>query len=253
MSKRDITYVMPGTGTAFEAHYRSALTSAASADTTVNVTGVDMPADQRASPLLPDLPFYYGRMFRTLKALDDQGASGAIIGCSVDPGLEEAKDFCRMPVVGPLESALTVAQLHRWRIGMIVPGTMHEYRQYQDLARRYGLADVVAAIEVVDLDYPPLSEMSTWSQSDPSRLSEEVLGCHATFIDDRLPGVTERILDRSDTQAIYLGCTLWTGMAAHAEELIDLPVIDPGLSALWLVEALASRHPMFPSDREISI
>lgn len=244
MSQREIAYVVPGTGDVFASYYQRVLSAAAAADTTVTVAGVDMPPDQRDSPLLPELPYYYGELFRVLRALDEKGTGGAIIGCSADPGLEDAKSFCHMPVVGPLESALTVGRLHRWRVGIVVPGTAHEVRQYRALARRYGLDDVIATVEPVELDYPGEADMAAWNAREPERLRDTILDCHRSFVDDRLAGVAERVFQRSDADALYLGCTLWTGMAPAAQQRLDVPVIDPGFSALHLVEALAAGHAM---------
>lgn len=247
MNQRELFYVVPGSGDVFAEHYRRVLAAAASPGTTLSVTGVEMPEDQRDGALLPALPYYYGALFRTLKALDEKGAGGAIIGCSADPGLEDAKEFCRMPVVGPLESALTIARLHRWRVAVVVPGTPGECRQYRRLARQYGFDEVIATIEAVSLGYPGDAEMAAWGRDDPMRLREELLGCHAGFVEHRLGPLAVDLLSRSDANAVFLGCTLWTGMGPAAEERLGVPVIDPGLGALHLVEALAASRQQEPA------
>ena len=239
MSQRRIAYVIPGNSELFRQHYQTVLSRGAAPDTVVEIVGIDMPDDQADAPLLPEMPFYFGSLFRAMSELQEAGTDGAIIGCSADPGLEVAKSFCPFPVVGPLEAALTFAQLRRWHVGIVVPGTARESREYRQLARHYDLDHVVETIEPVDLGYPDQTDIVKWHRDDPQRLREALLECHGGFLEGPLDAVVDRMLARSDMNAVYLGCTLWSGMAPLAERRLALPVIDPGYSALWLVESLA--------------
>lgn len=242
MPRKQIGYITPGGVDPFAEHYRSTFAEAALPGTEVVCLHLDID-DEARSPFLPDLPFYYGELFRTIKRLEDEGYDGVIIGCSADPGLIDARRMVRMPVTAPLEANLRIADMLGVRVAVFVPGDIAEQTQYETLARFYRLDHTLAWIAPVDLGYPPEDDLARLMAGDRQRLLEIVLDCHRAFLDEQLPELAEAAVDEHGAEALYFGCTLWTGMVADLADSIGVPVLDPGIGALRAAEFLADALP----------
>jgi allantoin racemase len=238
MRTRRIVYITPGGADPFTEHYRETLAAAASEGTEISCVHLDLD-EEPASPFLPDVPTYYGELFRTIKRLEDQHYDAAIIGCSADPGLLDARRMARMPVTAPLDANLRIADMLGTKVAIFVPGEVGERTLYESLARLYGLAHVVAWVEPVDLGYPPDDELTVLMSTDRKRLVDLILGCHEAFLDDQLPTLAERAIKEHGAQSLYFGCTLWTGMVGGLAESLGVSVLDPGIGALRSAELLA--------------
>lgn len=238
MRTRRIVYITPGGVDPFREHYRETLTAAASAGTEISCVHLDL-EEEPTSPFLPELPTYYGELFRTIKRLEDQRYDAAIIGCSADPGLLDARRMAGMPVTAPLEANLRIADMLGTPVAVFVPGQAGERTLYETLARLYCLDHVVAWIKPVDLGYPPDDELAVLMATGRERLLDVVLGCHRAFLDEQLPALAERAIEEHGAQALYFGCTLWTGMVGGLAESLGVSVLDPGIGALRSAELLA--------------
>jgi Asp/Glu/hydantoin racemase len=144
-----------------------------------------------------------------------------------------------MPVTAPLEANLRLAAMLGRRVTVFVPGDAGERVQYEELATLYGLRGVIASIVPVDLGYPPERELARMMAEDRPALVSAILGCHQRFINEQLEPLARRAVDEDGAGILYLGCTLWSGMAAGAASAVGMSVLDPGLGALRAAEALA--------------
>ena len=100
-----VKYVNPvGTGE-LDSYFQEQLAATVGEGIEVDVCHLELGAAPEG-PFLPRLPFYMGVLFETLKAAEDDGYDAAVIGCSGDPGLFEARRTLRMPVPMAVQYAL---------------------------------------------------------------------------------------------------------------------------------------------------
>jgi allantoin racemase len=249
-----ILYIDPGNTDIFNSHIEEVLNGAASVGTRVDVVSLLEPGEPE-SPFLPAMPFYHGALFRRIKQAEGEGYDGVIIGCSADPGLQEAKRMVSIPVTGPLEANLHLAAMLRARVTLMLPAGVEARTRYWDLARVYGLEKKVASIVSVDLHYPPQEECLRMMREEPGRLLELILEDHKGEVEGRVAEQARAAIVEDGAQAILLGCTFWTGMAgilagalagmadpmdSRFAEALRVPVLDPGIGALRVIEALAA-------------
>jgi allantoin racemase len=235
---RRIVYITPGGADPFVERYQSVLGAAALPGTEVTCVHLEL-AQEPLTPFLSEYPFYYGELFRTINRLEREGADAAIIGCSADPGLFDARRMARIAITAPLEANLRIAEMLGRRVAIIVPGDIRVQKQYAELARLYGLEHVVAWIQPVDLNYPGDDELTRLMATDRARLCELVLDCHRRFLEAELAPLAERAIAEFGADAFFFGCTLWTGMLDNIEEQLGCPVFDPAIGALRSAELLA--------------
>lgn len=239
MKHRKIVYISPGSLGLCDKHYKDVLSDAASPSTEIDTMHLSM-MEQDESPFLSPYPFYHSELFRAIVEAEKDGYQAAIIGCSADPGLVEARRMASIPVTAPLEANLHLAAMMGMkRVSILVPGTQDESILYNDLARSYGLEHVIASITPVDLDYPDSQDTARMIKEDPDQLRRLILDCHRSALEGDVLQIAKKILREDGSSCIYFGCTLWTGMLKPLARVLGVPVLDPGLGALRLAEILA--------------
>jgi Asp/Glu/hydantoin racemase len=107
----------------------------------------------------------------------------------------------------------------------------------------------------VDLHYPPQEECLRLMREEPERLLRLILEDHKRELEERVAEQARKAIVEDGAQAILLGCTFWTGMAeilagvlegmadpmdSRFAEKLRVPVLDPGVGALRVIEALAA-------------
>ncbi|MCS6802506.1 MAG: aspartate/glutamate racemase family protein [Chloroflexota bacterium] len=171
-----------------------------------------------------------------LREAEREGYDGAIIGQSLDPGLDIAKELLDIPVVGILEAAAHLAAMWGDRIGVVTipPPPGYPPAKYQNYHRRnlerYGLGPKIAGFDHVRMPLPDLIAKIQASEHDAivaefhaaaRRLQER--GADAIIAGDTIISVIlvhERALQVPETgQAIV---DLITSGVKMAETLVDL-------------------------------
>lgn len=154
-----------------------------------------------------------GTVTAALRA-EAEGCDAVIIDCFGDPGLQAAREMLtRIPVFGPGECSMHAAAMlgQRFSIVTVVPGVV---AMLNELAQRYGVADKLASIRVIDI---PVLALHGDMGSLQRAMGEQA--CRAVLEDG--------------ADLIVLGCTGFLGcaevvMAELASAGIDhVPVIDP--------------------------
>ncbi|TCT29242.1 aspartate/glutamate racemase family protein [Martelella mediterranea] len=145
------------------------------------------------------------------------GANAAVIACFDDTGLDAARAFAEIPVVGICEAAVKMASYIARRFTIVT--TMERSRiPIEDLVRRYGAGEYArvraADIPVLSLEYP---------QSNAR---------------DRLRSEIATAMREDDTEAIILGCAGMADLALDLTHEFGLPVIDGVSAAVKQAEAL---------------
>lgn len=145
-------------------------------------------------------------------------ADAALVAVSYDTGLREARDLVGFPVVGITQASLAVATLIGSRVGMITFGTPWLYRE---LAQSYGVAERIAAIEVVQA-----SAKEAYENPDTVRqLVRTAIG---------------KLIDDAGADIIVLCGAAFAGMAAQFENDVPVPVLDGVTCGVPLCETLVA-------------
>ncbi|MBM3676422.1 MAG: hypothetical protein FJW96_00855 [Actinobacteria bacterium] len=239
-----IKYVNPVATGELDDYFAEQLNGIVGDDVQVDVCHLEL-GEAPEGPFLPRFPSYQGVLFETLKQAEDDGYDGAVIGCSGDPGLFEARRFLKIPVTAPLEASLHVASLLHPRVAILVADGWEAHVLYQDLARNYGLERVISEILTVPMEYPDEERLAQLMRDDPQAGCQVVVDRHCAVLSDAALRLAREALDRG-AGSIYAGCTLWTGsMLDDFREALGAPVIDPGQTAVVMAAAAARvRNPV---------
>jgi allantoin racemase len=233
-----VKYVNPvGTGELDE-YFAERLSGCAGPEVTIDVSHLPL-GSASEGPFLPRLPFYQGILFEQLKDAEERGYDAAVIGCSGDPGLFEARRMLHIPVTAPLEAALHVAATLHPRVAILVAEGWEAHALYRDLARHYGLDHLISEILTVPMEYPDPALLARLMETDPARGCEMVLERHRAVLAGGALELARGALDRG-AGVIYAGCTLWTGeMLNGLRAHLGAPVIDPAQVAVMVAVSAA--------------
>jgi len=161
---------------------------------------------------------------RKVVAAEKEGVDAVIIDCMADPGLDAAREMVAIPVVGPAETAMHVASMlgHRFSVITILDQVAPMFDRH---AAKMGLAERLASVRAVNI---PVLELGD---------SERVI---KALVEQSIKAVTE-----DGAHVIVFGCTGMIGLAGEVKKglveqgIVDVPVIDPGILAVKVAEALA--------------
>ncbi len=154
-----------------------------------------------------------------LKDRQAEGYDAAIIACFDDTGLEAARSFCDVPVLGLCESAVATAGFLAQRFTVVT--TLERSRVLIDnLVRRYGMGSR-ARVRASDI---PVLELENEASSAIGKLRAEI----------------ERALAEDGAEAIVLGCAGMTDLARELQAHYGVPVVDGVAAAVKQAEALVS-------------
>jgi allantoin racemase len=157
-------------------------------------------------------------------AAEKDGVDAVIIDCMADPGLDAAREMVTIPVVGPAETAMHLASMlgHRFSVITILDQVAPMFDRH---AVKMGLVERLASVRAVNI---PVLELDD---------SERVV---KALIEQSVKAVRE-----DGAHVIIFGCTGMIGLAGEVKKglveqgIVDVPVIDPGILAVKVAEALA--------------
>ena len=145
-------------------------------------------------------------------------ADAIIIACFDDTGLDAARCFSTVPVIGIGEAAYHAASFVANRFGVVTTLT-RSVAALQHNLNRYGLASRCAGVRAADI---PVLELENPESNAFQRISQEI----------------QRSIDSDGADAIVLGCAGMTDLAAALQAEHGVPVIDGVVSAVKFAEAL---------------
>ena len=164
-----------------------------------------------------------GVVARAIEA-ENQGIHAVVADCMEDPGVDEAREMVSIPVVGPAETAMHVAAMLGQQFSIVtVLDSLIPILQAQ--AAKIGLRSQLVSVRAVGI---PVMELD-----NHARLLDAVLDQSIRAVED------------DQAHVIVLGCTGMAGLAKDVEGglrkrgINGVPVIDPGILALKIAEALA--------------
>lgn len=153
-----------------------------------------------------------------VKSLEDDGYDGVILGCFYDPALEAAKELCKnMVVVGAAQSAIILASLLSSRFSLMIPREKN-YTHMKSMVERNGMLHKLASIRILNIRVLDLQNCDITYQ----RMKEEM----------------EAAIQEDHAEAMVLACTLEIGKFRQLQKQFEIPVIDPVIASLKLVEYL---------------
>jgi allantoin racemase len=154
-----------------------------------------------------------------LKEQRTAGYDAAIIACFDDTGLEAARTFSDVPILGLCESAVATAGFLAQRFTVVT--TLERSRVLIDnLIQRYGMGGR-AKVRASDI---AVLELEDAASGAIGKLRAEI----------------ERALEEDGAEAIVLGCAGMTDLARELQEIYGVPVIDGVAAAVKQAEALVS-------------
>ncbi|WP_219414507.1 aspartate/glutamate racemase family protein [Pseudonocardia nigra] len=162
-----------------------------------------------------------GILDRVREAAAD-GVDGVFVTCFADPAVPAAREIVDVPVVGGFEPAVLTALGLGERVG-IVTVRPNVLPMLHGLFRRYGLAERLGAIRVVDIPVLGLDD-------------------HDALV-DRIHAQAADAVARREADVIVLGCTGMLGVARAVQDRLEkdgayVPVVDPTAAAVtWLERA----------------
>jgi len=143
----------------------------------------------------------------------------AIIACFDDTGLDAARSFAEVPVLGLCESAVATAGFLAQRFTVVT--TLERSRVLIDnLVRRYGMGGR-AKVRASDI---PVLQLEDPASGAIGKLRAEI----------------ERALAEDGAEAIVLGCAGMTDLARELQDIYGVPVVDGVAAAVKQAEALVS-------------
>ena len=164
---------------------------------------------------------------------EEEGCDAVVINCLGDPALNPAREIVDIPVVGPCQSAMHLANMLGDSFAIV--SVLDNVRLLlEHLAAKYGLSE-----RYVGFDYVNISVLDLESDLDALITS---------LTEKSIPLVNDR-----HANSIILGCTGMLGCAEGIRDQllnrnINVPVIDPLVTAIHMAETMVksglsqSRH-----------
>jgi allantoin racemase len=104
--------------------------------------------------------------------LERAGADAVMVACSGDTGVPEARSLLRIPVVGPMEAAMTLALGYGWRFGVVTVEDSTWSSNIEQMVQAYGLRDRYAGLRTLET---PTSVVFTKGFEDPDMVRDDIL------------------------------------------------------------------------------
>lgn len=151
------------------------------------------------------------------KAVKDD-CDGIVVACFGDPALDAARELADIPVIGICEASVFMAGIlgRRFSVLTVLGGAESPLREQIE---RYGLGKRCASIRAKDVGVLNFAENK----------EQEMPG---------LIDLSEKIVEEDRAEAIILGCAGMSGVDSEMEKALGIPVIDPVVAAVKLLEAI---------------
>jgi allantoin racemase len=186
-------------------------------------TQLDMFAADSGVPYIESsFEFYLSEAAVARKVVEVAGMGyDAVIGTAfLDNGLDAARELVEIPVVGPAKTTLYLAATLSNRFAVIsAAGDLPKH--VRAMAKLLGVADRLVATPALKCTVADLLH-----DEDNAVAMIIALG--------------RQLIDEQGAEALILGCGATTGLASRVSGALELPVLDPGLTAVKYAEMLVS-------------
>jgi len=217
----------------YNAHILGLLQEGAAPDTEVAVCSLE---GVPKSPFMPPVHQFYNQLLQTIIDAEKQGFDGVVIGCSSDPGLEDAKKLVNIPVTGPFEAYAHTAPAFG-RTTIIATG--YKIDTWAPRAVAHGLGPYLTSVREANFDHPDPELSARLHDEDEDELRRMVLTEMERSIHDAAIEQTRQAAEVDGTKAVFFACTFWSGMLDPiAEAVPDVALLDPIVLPLKYLELL---------------
>jgi allantoin racemase len=151
-------------------------------------------------------------------AREAEGCDAAIIGASVDSGIEAAREMLDIPVVAITEAALHVACLTGGRIGAITMSA-NSVAMLREMAASYGLATRLGPVHAL-----PLTPLELLGDIDAGVA--------------QICAAAAAMQEHEPVDVLVLIGAVMAGVRQHVQLRMDIPVVEGVSAAVVLAEAL---------------
>lgn len=154
---------------------------------------------------------------------EDEGYDAVVMDTTSDSALYALRSRLTIPVLGPSLASYSVATLLGHRFSIISYREEHR-RFYEMKLEQYGMADRCASIRAsgVTPDY------------------DHLFGRNSDLEFDRLTYAARSAIGEDGAEVIVLGSTTMAQAHSYMAERLAAPIVNPGLVAIKLAEALVS-------------
>lgn len=169
----------------------------------------------------------HGRFYpRRCEEAEQEGYDAVIMHCAADPGLAEARQRVRIPVIGPGEITLLAGAMLGQAIGVTVP-SQNSIAQHHAQIHELGLNDRVVGLEPVGL------RVGRYGEQDPVAMTDATVAAAKRLV-------------RKGAQVICPTGLAFIPVRVRATDVADrvgVPVVDPALLSVRMAESLATLVP----------
>ena len=143
---------------------------------------------------------------------------GFIIACFGDPGLYASRELTESPVIGVAEASFYMACMLGYKFSIL--SVLDRFTAYREaLLRKYGVESRCASIRCTNV--PVL---------DFERDREKAR--------DALLKAGKQAVEEDGAEVICLGCAVMVGLDRELERALGIPVIDPVVAAVKMIEGI---------------
>jgi allantoin racemase len=163
---------------------------------------------------------------------EKEGFDAIAMGCLLEPGVKEAKEKCKIPIIGALEASLHFASMLGSRFSFVVGGSDKVVKEeiprggrsniLVDLIRSYGLVSRLASIRGIGLE--TLDFFPEYKNLD--KLKELMLRESRKAIEE----------DEANVIVMYGGITV----LGYLQKNLPVPIINQKQAQIMMAEALAN-------------
>jgi len=199
---------------------RNILNSIKRPDVEVDVTHL------RRGPVHLEYHFYehivLDEVLRLIRKAEQNEYDAVVIGCFYDPGLREARELVKIPIVALAETCMHVAATLGHKFSVIV-GRKKSIPKMEDNVYLYGLEKKLASFRSIDFT---VIKMATERKE-----LEEVIYQQS-----------EKAIKKDGAEVIVLGCAVASGFAEALMSRLKVPVVDPVMVSFKYAELLADLY-----------
>ncbi len=173
-----------------------------------------------------DESFLLPGIIKNIIKAEKQGFDGVYVNCSADPGLFQAKELVKIPVVGPLSSSILLGSVVGKKI-TILSNTSNNRECEEYWIERTGLSHLVSKLR-----FSELSILDLLVSGDPT---------------DKTFQACKDTVENDNCDVIILGCTCMFHMVDELrrklqEENINVQIVEPVMASLKMLRTLVEMN-----------
>jgi allantoin racemase len=165
---------------------------------------------------------YIPIMIESVVQAEKEGYQAVITGCAGDPGLDGARELVRIPVTGPGESGMILANMLGFRFSVI---TILDsvVRSTYELAHKVGVSQKLASVKAIGV---PVLEVRKREQSTYDALKRSAV----------------EAIEKDHADVLVMGCASLSFYSEWLQAEMKIPVVNPLVAALKMAEVLVSMN-----------